>query len=150
MLAANQIINEFFDSKYAEPYNNNTIERSNGIAKNSIYFMAWADLRRLYSQSGGGFDCIAMYPKTVVYHSYYATYDELGKVIYDTFEADKDGFFDPIIDVGYWFLRAEGYNTRYSQYAGSVGNMGQRKEFNGVEIPGAEINIHDEEANNDE
>ena len=150
MRHAVQITNEFLNSKYAEPYNNSTIERSNGIAKNSIYFMAWADLRRLYLQSGGGFSCTAMYPKTVVYHSYYATYDELGKVGYDTFVTDLDGFFEATENVGYWYLRSVGYNTKYSQYAAAVGNMGQRQEFNGVEIPGAEINIHGEEANNDE
>lgn len=150
MEKANQITNEFLNSKYAEPYNNNTIERSNGIAKNSIYFMAWADLWRLYVQSGGGFNCTAMYPKTVVYHSYYATYDELGKVVYDTFETDLDRFLEVTYNVGYWYLRLAGYNTKFSQYAANIGKMELRYEFNGVEIPGAEINIHDEEANNHE
>ena len=150
MRHAVQITNEFLNSKYAEPYNNNTIERSNGIAKNSIYFMAWADLRRLYVQSGGGFNCTAMYPKTVVYHSYYATYDELGKVVYDTFETDLHNFFETLGNVGYWNLRSVGYNTKYSYYAAPIGNMGLRQEFNGVEIPGAKIYIHDEEANKDE
>ena len=43
MTKAKQTIEKFLNSKYAEPFNNNTIERSNGIARNSIYFMAYAD-----------------------------------------------------------------------------------------------------------
>lgn len=150
MEKAKQIADEFLNSKYAEPFNNNTIERSNGIPKNSIYFMAYADLARVYEQSGG-FSCRVMYPKTVVYHSYYATYDELGKLVYDCLDADVTGFFS-LYNVGYTYLRNEGYNTRYSTYVFGIGNnvYGQRSTFNGVEIPGAEIYIYNEEDNKDE
>ena len=148
---AKHVVEKFLNSKYAEPFNNNTIQRSNGIAKNSIYFMAYADLARVYKQSGG-FSCRVMYPKTVVYHSYYATYDELGKVVYDSLEADNTSFFEGLNNVGYAYLRDKGYNTKYSNYVTSIGNAvwGLRTTFNGVEIPGAEIYIYNEEAKKDE
>ena len=148
---AKQVVDEFLNSKYAEPFNNNTIERSNGVAKNSIYFMAYADLVRVQEQTGG-FYARVMYPKTVVYHSYYATYDELGKVLYDALDDDDYDFFIFWTDnVGYTYLRNKGYNTKYSTYVYEPGHVyGKRTTFNGVEIPGAEINIHDEEANNNE
>lgn len=148
---AKHVVEKFLNSKYAEPFNNNTIQRSNGIAKNSIYFMAYADLARVYEQSGG-FSCRVMYPKTVVYHSYYATYDELGKVVYDSLEADDPSFWEGINNAGYSYLRNKGYNTKYSTYVTSIGKnvYGQRTTFNGVEIPGAEIYIYNEEAKKDE
>ena len=142
---ANQTIKAFLNSKNAEPINNNTLERSNGFAENSIYFMAYTDLARLYEGSVNYY-CRVMYPKTVVYHNYYASFDETGKILYDLFEYDKKGSllrWDGDIDnIGYYFLRAKGYCTKYSTYIGSTSSYieGLRKEFNGVEIPGAELN----------
>ena len=150
MAQAKQTVEKFLSSKYAEPFNNNTIERSNGIAKNSIYFMAYADLVRVYKQSGG-FACRIMYPKTVVYHSYYATYDELGKLIYESLDADSESFYLKLsgIDsnIGYRELRNEGYNTRYSISVYGIGTnvYGRRSSFNGVEIPRTDI-LSSEEA----
>lgn len=146
MQRAKQITNEFLNSKYAEPFNNNTVERNNGIPKNSIYFMAYADLARVYKQSGG-FTCRVMYPKTVVYHSYYATYDELGKVIYDSLEEDYVKFHIIFRNAGFRELRKEGYNTKYSTDVSNIGSYvyGVRSIFNGVEIPGTEIPIFEEE-----
>lgn len=130
-----KIVEKFLNSKYAEPFNNATVERNHGIPENSIYFMAYADLARVYELSGA-FSCRIMYPKTVVYHSYYAQYDELGEIIYDSLEDNK-----------YSFLRKEGYNTKYSRSVSSIGDYvyGGRNTFNGVEIPGAEISIYKEE-----
>ena len=149
MEQAKKVVEEFFNSKNAEPFNNNTIERSHGIAKNSIYFMAYADLSRVYSQSGG-FSCRIMYPKTVVYHSYYATYDELGKLIYDSLEQDDNSFLAPEShkrNIGYMYLRGNGYNTKYTSHVSGIGQnvYGKRETFNGVEIPGEEISIYEED-----
>lgn len=146
MEQAKQTIEKFLNSKYAEPFNNNTLERSNGIVKNSIYFMAYSDLARVFEQSGG-FSCRIMYPKTVVYHSYYAIYDELGKVVYDSLVADYEDFWNEVSDAGYAYLRSEGYNTRYSTYVTSIGNYvyGQRTTFNAVEIPGTKTFNYEEE-----
>lgn len=146
---ARQIANKFLNSKFAEPYNNNTFKRSNGISKNSIYFMPYSDLARLQVQTGG-LNCMVMYPKTVVYHSYYATYDELGKVVYNTLDADIYGLMMDEYDIGYTRLRRNGYNTKYSIYTSKIGNVnGIRDTFNAIEIPGSEISIY-KEGNNDE
>lgn len=144
--SSKQTVDKFLSSKNSEPFNNNTIHKNNGIPKNSIYFMAYADLARVYEQSGG-FSCRVMYPKTVVYHSYYATYDELGKIIYDSLETDIDKFLSYIDNVGYIYLRYEGYNTKYSSSTSSISDTvyGARRTFNGVEIPSAEISIHKED-----
>lgn len=150
MKKASQITNNFLNSKYAESFNNNTIERSNGIPQNTIYFMAYADLARLYEKTGG-FTCRVMYPKTVVYHSYYATYDELGKILYDTFDADIHTFLSAAYNIGYERLRREGYNTKYSIYTSGISNdvYGSRDTFNAVEIPSSEISIYKEGNNNE-
>lgn len=150
-----EVIEKFLNSKYAEPLNIDTVERINGFTKNSIYLMPYADLVRLYNQSGK-FTCHIMYPKTVVYHNYFATFDELGKKIYDSLDLDSGGLFS-ISNFGYSNLRDKGYNTKYSSNYYKIGRFqknapvyqdavvtGHRSKFNGVEIPGAEIAIYEE------
>lgn len=151
MEKAKLITEEFLNSKYAEPYNNNTIERSNGIPQNSIYIMAYADLARVYKQTGG-FSCRVMYPITTVYHSYYATYDELGKVVYDCLNTPLESFTLSTKAVGYYQFRVQGYHAKYNTGVYSMGNnvYGLRSYFNAVEIPGTDISILSEEENNNE
>lgn len=138
-------VEKFLSTKYAEPFNNNTLQRSNGIPKDSIYIMAYSDLVRVYKQTGG-FNCRIIYPMTTVYHSYYATYDELGKIIYDCLGTPIENLSISTKGIGYSYLREYGYNTRNSMYVCSVGT-GPRQYFNAVEIPGAEVFKDMEEAN---
>lgn len=155
MEQSKKVIEKFLNSKYTEPLNIDTVERINGFTKNSIYLMPYADLVRLYNQSGR-FTCHIMYPKTVVYHNYFATFDELGKKIYDSLDLDSGGLFS-ISNMGYRYLRDEGYNTKYSNYFYMIGYFqdnyrtdkniivtGHRSKFNGVEIPGVEITAYEE------
>jgi hypothetical protein len=137
-------VEKFLSTKYAEPFNNNTLQRSNGIPKDSIYIMAYSDLVRVYKQTGG-FNCRIIYPMTTVYHSYYATYDELGKIIYDCLGTPLETFSISTKGIGYNYLREYGYNTRNSMYVYAVGT-GSRKFFNAVEIPGEEVLKDIEEA----
>lgn len=144
---ANQTIDAFLNSKNAEPINNNTLERSNGFAQNSIYFMAYTDLARVYDTNRANYYCRVMYPKTVVYHNYYASFDETGKILYDTLNQNNENFLFEITDVGYYYLRRKGYITKYNNYTITVSSYieGVRQEFNGVEIPGAELNSFKED-----
>lgn len=148
MEEAKRITEEFLNSKYAEPFNNNAIERSNGIPQNSIYIMAYADLARVYKQTGG-FSCRVMYPTTTVYHSYYATYDELGKVVYDCLYTPIESFTLSTKAVGCYQLRVQGYHAKYNTGVYSLGSnvYGLRDYFNAVEIPGTDISILTEEDN---
>lgn len=143
---AKQTTEQFLNSRYAEPYNNNAIERSNGIPKNSIYIMAYADLARVYKQSGG-FSCRIMYPKTTVYHSYYATYDELGKLVYDSIYTKYDSFSISTKAIGCYYFRTQGYHAKYDTGVYSVGSnvYGLRNYFNAIEIPGTNISDYIEE-----
>lgn len=136
-----EIIEKFLNSKYVIPYDNSIIEYCNGIAKNSIYFMTYADLDRVYTFSGG-LACQIMYPKYVVHHSYYATYDEIGRLIYESLEKDKRGYVD---NVGNYYLRFRGYTTKNYTDNADIGDgvYGKRKVYNTVTIPGTKALYED-------
>lgn len=127
-------IEDFFNSRNAEPIDNYNIRIMNGISKNSIYFMTYADLAHLdknSSQKKNSFRI--MYPKTVVYHNYYAKFDEIGLNLYNAL--GKSTWIQE--NVGYYYLEKQYYNTKYSF---GVPNMstniqGERTQFNSAEIP---------------
>ena len=141
-------IKEFMHSGNVEYIDNNTLVRNDEISKKCIYFMPYADLCQIYQENGKNYICKVMYPKSVVYHSYYANFDETGKILYDAL--DKPSKFLSNYSskhLGYDFLRLQGYNTKYSLNISNANGAirGIRTEFNGVEIPGWEIEIFEEE-----
>ena len=135
-----EIIEKFLNSKYVIPYDNSTIEYCNGIAKNSIYFMTYADLDRVYTFYGG-LACQIMYPKYVIHHSYYETYDEIGRLIYESLEKDI-AMYD---NIGYYYLLFSGYTSKNNTVAADIGNgvFGKRNVYNTVNIPGTKTLYED-------
>lgn len=133
---ASKKIEQFLSSKNTEAINNATLERSNGIPKNSIYFMTYVDLVNLYKNSGLE-SCRIMYPKTVVYHNYRVNFDETGNILFDALKAPEKGFFATNQPAGYAQLYYSYYNTTYttgtSSYSDNI--VGKRNAYNGVEIP---------------
>lgn len=139
-------VEEFLSCKNVEPVSSNSLKRINSIPQNSIYFITYADLAYIYRTSGiSGF--IVMYPKTVVYHSYYMTYDETGKVLYDFLNEPFESFFNGCYDhVGYDMLYYYSYlNTRFN--SGTVrftstnyNDIRKRDQYNAVEIPEVTVN----------
>ncbi len=139
-------VEEFLSCKNVEPVSSNSLKRINSIPQNSIYFITYADLAYIYRTSGiSGF--IVMYPKTVVYHSYYMAYDETGKILYDFLSQSHESFFGGCYDtVGYDMLYYYSYlNTRYT--SGTVrftstnyNDIKKRDQYNAVEIPEVTIN----------
>ena len=139
-------VEEFLICKNVEPVSINSLKRINSIPQNSIYFITYADLAYIYRTSGiSGF--IVMYPKTVVYHSYYMAYDETGKILYDFLSQSHESFFGGCYDtVGYDMLYYYSYlNTRYT--SGTVrftstnyNDIKKRDQYNAVEIPEVTIN----------
>lgn len=136
-------VEKFLNSKNAEPINEQALIRNSGISKNSIYFMTYVDLARLYRISSLQSFKI-MYPTSVVYHSYYADFDETGKVLFDAlYEAEK-GILAVKSHSGYDNLCSAYFNTLYSNGVNDfTGNgVGQRNIFNGVEIPQSNVTIN--------
>lgn len=132
-------VEKFLKSKNVEQIDLSTLERLGGISKNSIYFMPYADLGKLFDISAIT-SCRVMYPEIVVYHSYYANFDDIGKILYDAF--NKDTFL--CSHVGYYNLHLDHFNTLYYSGVNSLGANydvdGTRDEYNGVEIPDVTIN----------
>lgn len=138
-----EAVEKFLNSKNAEPINEQALIRNSGIPKNSIYFMTYVDLARLYKISSLQSFQI-MYPTSVVYHSYYADYDETGKVLFDSlYEAEK-GLLATKYHAGYDNLCSAYYNTLYSNgvYDFSDSSHGKRNIYNGVEIPNSNVTIN--------
>lgn len=135
-----EIIEKFLNSKYVIPYDNSTIYSCKGIAKNNIYFMTYADLDRVYTFSGG-LACQIMYPKYVVHHSYYATHDEVGRLVYESLEKDI-AMYD---NIGYYYLLFSGYTSKNNPVDAEIGNgvLGKRKIYNTVTIPGTKTLYED-------
>lgn len=134
-------VERFLNCKNVEPISSSSLKRINSIPQNAIYFMTYADLAYIYKTSGiSGF--IVMYPKTVVYHSYYMTYDETGKILYEFLNQPFESFFDGCYDnLGYDMLYYYSYlNTRFN--SGTVrftstnyNDIKKRDQYNAVEIP---------------
>lgn len=147
-------VENFLDCKNLEPVSFNSLKRINSIPQNAIYFITYADLAYIYRTSGIS-RFIVMYPKTVVYHSYYMTYDETGKILYDFLSKPFDSFFDGSYkNVGYDMLYYYSYlNTRFN--SGTVrftneryNDIKKRDRYNAVAIPTTannDNNIYDKE-----
>lgn len=139
-------VEDFLRCKNVEPVSSSSLKRINSIPQNAIYFITYADLAYIYRTSGiSGF--IVMYPKTVVYHSYYMTYDETGKILYDFLTEPFESFFDGCYEtVGYDMLYYYSYlNTRFN--SGTVrftstnyNDIKKRDQYNAVEIPEVTVN----------
>lgn len=135
---ANEIINAFVNSKNAIAISDNALEKANSISKDTIYFMPYSDFYINYRKSDAEYVCRIIYPTVVVNHGFYATYDEIGKIVYEALTADKNGFFKSITDAGYAYLRNRGYNTHYSKFVSTFNSdyvLGIREKYNIVEIP---------------
>lgn len=140
MAETRQIVNAFMQSKNTEPISRGTVERMGGFAKNSVYFIPLADLGYVCEKKG--IECRVMYPKTVVYCNYYASFDEVGKILYEALETDKEGgFLTPGTDnVGYYNLRQSGnyfvkpYKNDVYIAIPNVGEVKLRKNFNAVDV----------------
>ena len=79
-----------------------------------------------------------MYPKTVVFENYYANFDDIGKILYDMLEQDRESFwYGDITDVGYYFLSTYGnyFVKQHSTNYVSIYGIELREKFNAVEIP---------------
>lgn len=140
-------IEAFLNSRYTESIDITDLKRTNGFAKDSIYFMPFVDLKYLYDNSGS-ISCRVMYPKAVVYHNYYANYDETGQILYDALDLPEKGIFAIKGHSGYYNLRSSCYHTKYSKSTNYIGNavLGDtRNTFNGIEIPRTTRNDNDKE-----
>lgn len=144
MAETKEVVNAFLQSKNTESISIEAIDKIGGFAKNSIYLIPLADLGYVCEKQSKG--CIAMYPKTVVYCNYYASFDEVGKILYDALEVDiKETFFiTGRENIGYYNLREYG-KYFVKQYKDEVGiyyyNSSQniylnlRTAFNAIDVP---------------
>lgn len=100
--------------------------------------MPLADLGYLYENST--MSCRVLYPKTVVYSNYYANFDEVGKILYDALEDDKEESFLEYgkEDVGYSNLRVANYFVKQLDDKITITNNGYelvlRENFNAVDV----------------
>jgi len=144
MVETKQVVDAFLESKNTESITLEGLDKIGGYAKNSIYLMPLADLGYIYENNH--IACRVMYPKTVVYSNYYASFDETGKILYDALEKDsKEGLFSEGRKyVGYYYLRSYG-NYFVKKYTNEVSigyNSGRsniylnlRTTFNAVDVP---------------
>ncbi len=146
MKESQEVVEKFLNSKNAEPISSTSLKRVNSIPQNSIYFITYADLAYMYKTSGIS-NIIVMYPKTVVYHSYYMTYDETGKIIHDYMSTPHEGLFSGVYkNTGYEMLQYYGYfNTKFTSgtyrfTSSNYNDIKKRDHYNGVEIPEVTIN----------
>lgn len=135
---AEEIIEKFLTSKNAEPIDNNNLKRLSGINQHTIYFMTYVDLAELTKNTGLN-NYRIMYPKAVVYHNYYASFNENGKILFDIMYEAKAGILESYDHVGYGMLKGQYYNTPYTSGTyrcyNSDYSTGVRSTYNGVEIP---------------
>lgn len=136
--SADEIINKFLNAKNTEQINASGLKRLSTISENSIYFMTYVELADLYSNNGLTHFRI-MYPKTVVYHSYYANFDKTGKMLFDWLIESHSGFLESYNHTGYDMLYNKDYNTPYTSGVPRCYNTdyatGKRNTYNGVEVP---------------
>lgn len=135
---AEEIIEKFLNSRNAESINNSNLKRLSGINEDTIYFMTYVDLAELYKNTSMN-NFRIMYPKTVVYHNYYATFNENGKILFDAMYEQYSSFLETYNHVGYGLINSRYYNTPYTSSTYSFYNSdystGVRSKYNGVEIP---------------
>lgn len=127
-------VEDFLSCKNVEPIYD--AKRMSGLSRNDIYFTTYADFANLNEYATQNSYRI-MYPKTVVYHNYYATFDKIGTVLYEALDMDQKGIFG-YSHIGYFHLKEAYYNTKYTNGISkfmSNNVTGERQSFNGVEIP---------------
>ena len=141
-------IDKFLNSKNVDSIDISNLKQFNGFSKNSIYFMTYADLGHFFDINGG-ISCRVIYPKVTVYEGYYASYEEIGKVINDALYTENNSFFGVSSDnIGLYYLRTKHYNTEYHSNTYTINSSvlgDKRSVFNGVQIPNSEILIYEEE-----
>lgn len=137
MTETKQVVDEFLQSKSTEPISREGVDKAGGFAKNSIYFMPLADLGYICANKAIG--CKVMYPKITVYCNYYASFDEMGKILYDALDIDVEGFSFNAKDIGYYNLWKSG-KYFVKQYKNEVhlyingSELRLRKNFNAVDV----------------
>ena len=138
-----EIVDAFLECKNTEAISREAADKIGGFAKNSIYLIPLADIGYIYETKK--MDCRVMYPKTVVYSNYYASYDELGKILYDSLDDTGRRSLEKYEDVGYYRLCGYGnyfvkqYNeVSISYYDSSIGSsivLALRTRYNAVDVP---------------
>lgn len=146
MTETKEIVDAFLQNKKTESISISAIDKIGGYAKNSIYLIPLADLGYIYENKQ--FTCRVMYPKTVVYCNYYASFDEIGKILYDVLEEDLAETLTRygIENVGYYRLFTHG-NYFVNKYGNEVSisyydygtnttwSLVLRTNFNAVDVP---------------
>ena len=155
MAETTELVEAFLQSKNSEPIGLEALDKIKGFSKNSIYFLPLADLGYVYESEK--ILCRVMYPKTVVYCNYYASFDEVGKVLFDALEEKSGGFWSGEKEcTGYYNLRYYG-NYFVKPYEATVSivfysgngryqhNLRLRENFNAVELPETFYNKKEEQ-----
>ena len=138
-------VDVFLQSKNTQAISREFLNKVQGFAKNSIYFIPLADVGYIYETEK--VSCRVMYPKTVVYCHYYASFDEIGKILFDSLGQETGtGFFGTYKEyVGYYNLKEYGnYFVRHYPASVTISRItngysyylpGLRENFNAVEVP---------------
>lgn len=138
-------VEAFLESKNTEAISRESLNKIQGFAKNSVYFISLADVGYIYENER--VPCRIMYPKTVIYCHYYASFDEIGKILFDSLgEKTSGGFLGTTKEyTGYYNLNAYGnYFVRHYRASVSISYSsgrytyylpGLRENFNAVEVP---------------
>lgn len=139
-----QLVDAFLQSNNTEPIGTETLDKIRGFSKNSIYFMPLSDIGYIYETEE--IRCRVMYPRTVVYCNYYASFDEVGKILFDALGQESGDFLSKVEYTGYYKLCSLG-NYFVKQYEASVtisyydngkrfsSYLKLRENFNAVEMP---------------
>lgn len=134
---AEKFVNTFLSSNNAIPMSRTEIKQIQSIPTYNFYFMTYVDFKDYFGSSNS---VMLAYPKAVVNHNYYVSYDEIGKVMYDAFSTS----------VGVFGL--SGYTSLYNNYYNTVEDdkvsgtsAGARKEYNSVSIPETVKAVYSEE-----
>lgn len=133
-----KMIEDFLNCKNAEPISDTKFSRVNAIPENAIYFTSYADLAYMHKTTGIT-NIVIRYPTAVVYHNYYAEFDEIGKILYESLGKSTSGIFGTA-NIGYILLHNQYFNTRYTssvtRFTSSNNNdIAVRDFYNVVEIP---------------
>lgn len=138
--SAKKLVTEFLDSKNAIPFSKSSIKQIQAVPLYTMYFMTYVDYKDYFGSSES---LELKYPKAVVNHNYYVSYDDTGKVMYDTLDTSV-GFMG--------FMGLSGYDTLYNAYYNTINkdsvsgsSAGVRQNYNSVFIPGTVNAIYSEE-----
>lgn len=103
----------------------------NNIPKNSILFITYLDLAEIYNNMETK-DILIMYPKDVVCHNYYASFDEKGKILFDLLTNTHHSIFIKTDNIGYYILNNSYFNTVYTRGVPEFtkNNIGKRDLYN--------------------